>query len=404
MYFIEIMNILFLMGIYPSYGGVEKVSTILANEFVNRGYEVTIVSFDQPHPELVEKELNPTVKLYKLDFPVSKKSNINALREIVKIRSIDIIINQWAVPFYVASLCRKALKGTDGKLVTVHHNLPDTNAKIKDLEIRLESGLGNRIFNRIKLRAVRLISRINLRMVYNVSDLYIVLSESFIPIVQRFIRLKKLDHIISLPNPITIPVPSGFDENSKENEIICVGRIEYNQKRTFRLLEVWEKLQDKFPDWKLTFVGDGPDKSDLVNRIISKGLKRVNITGFTDPIKYYSRAKILVMTSEYEGMPLVLAEGMCHGVIPVVLNSFPSCSDLIPNRGIGRIVTMPFSAESFSQYLKELMDSQMLQKKLSRNAYEHSLEYSLPSIVDKWEQIFSKLINRNNGFDALPRG
>ena len=154
----------------------------------------------------------------------------------------------------------------------------------------------------------------------------------------------------------------------------------------------------------MTFVGDGPDKSDLVNRIISKGLKRVNITGFTDPIKYYSRAKILVMTSEYEGMPLVLAEGMCHGVIPVVLNSFPSCSDLIPNRGIGRIVTMPFSAESFSQYLKELLDSQMLQKKLSRNAYEHSLEYSLPSIVDKWEQIFSKLINRNNGFDALPRG
>ena len=41
------------MGIYPSYGGVEKVSTYLANELVKRGHEVSIVSFDQPHPEIM---------------------------------------------------------------------------------------------------------------------------------------------------------------------------------------------------------------------------------------------------------------------------------------------------------------------------------------------------------------
>ena len=32
------MNILFLMGVYPNYGGVEKVSTILANAFIEKGY------------------------------------------------------------------------------------------------------------------------------------------------------------------------------------------------------------------------------------------------------------------------------------------------------------------------------------------------------------------------------
>lgn len=34
-------NILFLMGTYPSYGGVEIVSTVLANKFIEDGHHVT---------------------------------------------------------------------------------------------------------------------------------------------------------------------------------------------------------------------------------------------------------------------------------------------------------------------------------------------------------------------------
>ena len=41
-------NILFLMGTYPSYGGVEVVSTTLANQFIEDGHQVTIASYKQP--------------------------------------------------------------------------------------------------------------------------------------------------------------------------------------------------------------------------------------------------------------------------------------------------------------------------------------------------------------------
>lgn len=41
-------NILFLMGTYPSYGGVEIVSTTLANKFIEDGHHVTIASYKQP--------------------------------------------------------------------------------------------------------------------------------------------------------------------------------------------------------------------------------------------------------------------------------------------------------------------------------------------------------------------
>lgn len=41
-------HILFLMGTYPSYGGVEIVSTTLANQFIKDGHQVTIASYKQP--------------------------------------------------------------------------------------------------------------------------------------------------------------------------------------------------------------------------------------------------------------------------------------------------------------------------------------------------------------------
>lgn len=143
------MNILFLMGTYPSYGGVEKVSTVLANEFVQRGYGVSIISFEQPFPELALKELNPNIKLYKLKKPVYTKKNIKILSTIIQNQNIDILINQWAVPFYVARLCHHALQGSNCKLITVHHNLPNTNARIKGIEIKIEKKIDNLLINKI---------------------------------------------------------------------------------------------------------------------------------------------------------------------------------------------------------------------------------------------------------------
>lgn len=45
------MNILFFYRVYPNYGGVEVVTSVLAKRFVEDGHQVTIASLEQPHPE-----------------------------------------------------------------------------------------------------------------------------------------------------------------------------------------------------------------------------------------------------------------------------------------------------------------------------------------------------------------
>lgn len=63
------MNILFFYRVYPNYGGVEIVTSILAKRFVADGHHVTIASLEQPHPELNDQNIEG-VELVCLHYPV----------------------------------------------------------------------------------------------------------------------------------------------------------------------------------------------------------------------------------------------------------------------------------------------------------------------------------------------
>ena len=76
------MNILFLLGKFPSVGGVETVTAILANEFSARGHAVHVVSFEQV-TETPTPALDDRVTLHRLSYPVSSRANRDALRDIL---------------------------------------------------------------------------------------------------------------------------------------------------------------------------------------------------------------------------------------------------------------------------------------------------------------------------------
>lgn len=378
------------MGVYPSYGGVEKVSTVLANEFCREGHSVSIVSFEQPYPELAERELAKDIALHKLSYPVYSSSNIKALRDIVKEEQTNFIINQWCVPFYVARLCRKAIKGSRCKLISVHHNLPNTNARIKDIEISIGQGKGNRLLNKIKLFFTKIVSRVSLHYTYEKSDKLVVLSPSFIPIASKFIFKKDTSDILCIPNPITIPA-NETPNAIKQKEIIYVGRIEYNQKRTYRIVDIWEDIQPSFPDWKCTIVGDGPDREDLEEKIKDKRLSNISIEGFKNPVEYYKRASILILTSEYEGFGLVIVEGMAYKVVPIVLGSYSAVYDIIEQNKSGIIVSYPYSKEDFARQLMSIMRDERLREDMAENAFIKASDFSLPNIIGLWNDLFKNL-------------
>jgi glycosyltransferase involved in cell wall biosynthesis len=386
------MNILFLIGTYPSYGGTEKVTTILANQFCKREYGIHIVSFSQPVPELAI-ELNTKIQLHQLSYPVKSRSNIKILKNILLQYKIDAIINQWCLPFYITQLCNKARRGMDCKLYAVHHNSPDFNTRLENIRIELSKKPSKckRIVLETKLFIVKKATALSITYVYHHSDKYILLSDSFVDIFKYITKIKNTKKLLAIPNPVTL-IDKNFiyNPNEKLKELIYVGRIDYNQKKIYRIVELWNEIENDYPDWKLIIVGDGEKRQEVETLISKLNLQRIEITGFKNPLEYYKRASILLLTSEYEGFGLVIVEGMTFGIVPVVYGSYSAVYDIIDNGKDGFITNMPYSQQETVNCIKTLIENENLRREMALNAIEKSKKFSLASIIVKWEKLFKE--------------
>lgn len=389
------MNILFLMKAYEI-GGQEVVTSVLAKSFNDNNHNVYITCFTDPNKLMVERTCKD-VKIYNLDGFKYSESNVAKLRDILISERIDIVINQWGLPFIGAKVLDKARKGLNVKVIAIYHNDPGNNARIKDVEIEL-SQAHNRLKRPLLMMKKNLfyfITSRSMRYVYNHSDVYQVLSPSFVERFKDFTGIKNPQKLMVQTNPVTIETGDFiFRADHKEKEIIYVGRIDYNQKRVYRVIDTWTLLEDKYPDWRLTIVGDGIERKNLETKAKTLGLKNISFEGFQSPIEYYKRARILMLTSEYEGFPLVLAECMSFGVVPAVYGSYSAVYDIV-NDGVNGIVfpynKEGFSAEDAARRMERIMADETVYKNMAEKAIETSKRYSINEIYKSWKETFNRL-------------
>ena len=387
------MNILFLMKYY-SLGGVEMVTNVLASRFLDNGCRVSIVSFIEPSNEILCRKDSRIIYYLLSGFNTSKK-NIDQLRNILIEEKIDIVINQWGLPYVPIYVLKKASKGLSLKIFSVHHNSPKTNGRLKDIEIAM-SETNNKFCALIlcmKKVLTYYVTSYSMWYVYQKSDKYILLSDSYIREFLSFTRVKKATKLVVITNPITIPYIEEYEKilSYKRKEIIYVGRIDYNQKRVYRVIEVWKLLEKKYPDWKLIIIGDGEEKSKLEEQSFQLGLKRIVFEGFKNQLEYYKYASLLILTSEYEGFPLVIPEGMAWGVVPCVYGSYSAVYDIVKDDVNGIIIEPQkdeFDAENMAERMSLLMCDNVRLKLMAKAAKQMSNQYSLDVVSDSWYKLF----------------
>ncbi|WP_208946881.1 glycosyltransferase family protein [Bacteroides xylanisolvens] len=95
---------------YYSLGGVEMVTNVLASRFLDNGCRVSIVSFIEPSNEILCRKDSRIIYYLLSGFNTSKK-NIDQLRNILIEEKIDIVINQWGLPYVPIYVLKKASKG-----------------------------------------------------------------------------------------------------------------------------------------------------------------------------------------------------------------------------------------------------------------------------------------------------
>ncbi len=390
------MNILFLMKVFEI-GGQEIVTATLAKSFVDHGHNVSIAVFNKPNPQMVAR-LDTRVKVYTIGEFRYTESNVRKLRKILIQEKADIVINQWGLPYVPAKVLHKARRGLGIKTIAVYHNSPDSNARLKGVELALEHTDNplKRLLLFCKMFAFKQITSRSMRYVYYHSDLYMVLSPSFIDKFKNFTGIKNPNHLVVQTNPVTIDASDyKFSPEEKQKEVLYVGRLEHNQKRVNRVIETWEFIEEHNPNWKLTIVGDGPERSNLEQISNNIGLKRVSFVGFQNPNEYYKRAAVLMLTSEYEGFPLVIAECMSFGVVPIVYGSYSAVYDIIENGKNGAIVEPKngkFNVQTCVNVLLGLMNNNDGLRKMSAKAMQASKQYSIEHIYEQWSNTLNSII------------
>lgn len=139
-------------------------------------------------------------------------------------------------------------------------------------------------------------------------------------------------------------------------------------------------------------LGEQGNERDFVDDFIAgKKLKNIRIDKPTDKIsQYYEESAILMMTSVFEGFPLVLAEAMSRGCVPIAFESFSSIHDIIEPEQNGILVT-PFNIEEFVCKLNALVTDDEKRQMLSYNAIKVANRFDLDTIGSQWVDMFCNL-------------
>lgn len=395
------MNILFLLKSLET-GGLEVVTAVLANEFVKRRHNVCVFSF-LGGKNSIAKRFDKQIELYTRNNYSVNRNNISILRNILIENKIDVIINQWGLPLVPLKTALKASEGLNTKIISVYHNAPSFNGRIQKLNIAL-TGCENPL-KRILLKGMRwafkTITSHSMKYIYEKSDLFMVLSPCYIEEFKKFTGVKDTSHLTAMTNPVTIENKDfQYKFNHKKKEIIYVGRLDFVQKRVYRVIDTWNYLEESFPEWKLTIVGDGEDRTNLERHTKALGLKRVSFEGFKNPIDYYKHASLLMLTSDFEGFPLVLAECMSFGVIPAVYGSYSAVYDIIEDGKNGIILpqdkTKGYDAKCMADIISSIMNNDTGRNIIAINAMEKSKEYEIDKIAKQWEEIFEVLKSKES--------
>lgn len=215
----------------------------------------------------------------------------------------------------------------------------------------------------------------------------------------RFVVLTQEDRQYwgDLPNIQVIPNAAMRLKNvyadPSVKRVLAVGRLDY-QKGFDKLIQAWKLVKEdsELSDWKLDIFGQGEWKEKLLNEIKEYELEdSLEIHAPTTDIgQEYVSSSILVMSSNYEGFPMVMIEAMACGV-PVVSFAF-KCGpkDIIRHQENGLIVSEG-DIVALAKALSFMMKDNALRAHCAQNAREIIAEYSEEVIMKKWMDLFIQM-------------
>lgn len=140
-------------------------------------------------------------------------------------------------------------------------------------------------------------------------------------------------------NPINVQSTSYVKRSSNNNHYIYIGRIDYDgQKNVAELIHALAKVEG---NWTCDLYGSVDDNTKIKLYRLAKKNKidnKIHFKGFYSNVwKKINNGDILVLTSKFEGLPMVLCEAAAHGLFLVAANCPTGVADIVDPKKNGRL-------------------------------------------------------------------
>lgn len=326
---------------------------------------------------------------------------VEKVHELVVTLGIDILSVPEGIRY--ARLARKAVYGTNCKVITEFHTCPGYEVRGLWGTTIAQCHLGGKS----KLKAILklalwplywLYTRWNqcpkFRDAYLLADRFVLLSSTFIEPYRKWYSLPSADKMRVISNAVSWESEASAEEVvNKEKTVLVVSRFDERSKRISLILKMWKALQFRHPDWRLQLVGFGPDEL-LYRKLVKQWhLERVIFEGRQqNPEPFYTKAAIFVMTSAFEGWGMTLCEAMQKGCVPVVMDSFQSLHDLISN-GVNGYIVRNKDLKRFSQRVNQLITQPEVRIQMAYSGIESTRRFSRQIVGKQWVKLFNEVIS-----------
>lgn len=179
---------------------------------------------------------------------------------------------------------------------------------------------------------------------------------------------------------------------TKDIRIITIARYDLYQKDYETLFQAFKNIKTKIAGVTLWILGTGRDK--LKVKKISQRLSIYNNVRFIgyrrNPWRYLGKADIFVLSSRYEGAPLVLVEAMACGVPIVSSDCETGPREILQDGRCGTLVPVG-DAQAMAKAILDVLTDTKKREKYVRNGLKRAQDFREEDALKKWERFINTI-------------
>jgi N-acetyl-alpha-D-glucosaminyl L-malate synthase BshA len=371
--------------LYPTFGGSGIVATELGKALAEKGHEIHFISYN--HPVKLDHFL-PNIRYHEVrpfDYPLFdyqpyELALTSKLVDVTRYENLDLLHCHYAIPHASAAYFAKQILKTHNIDIPFITTLHGTDITLVGKHPAFEPVITFSI---------------------NESDAVTVVSESLKRDTYRHFAIT--NEIEVIPNFVE---HAHYCNEPKEEDLIRRKTMAPNGERVishvsnFRkvkriedVVRVFEKIRQKTPA-KLILAGDGPERFKIEQLCQELGVcGDVEMLGNVQTAsEIYCISDLFILPSETESFGLAALEALASGV-PVISSNTGGLPE-VNEHGVSGFLSNVGDVDDMAKNALEILKSDENLALFKRQAYEHSLKFSLQEVLPKYEAIYERLVNK----------